>query len=324
MDPLADVLALAQVRGTVAATVYAGEAWGLDIADVPGAAFHAITTGTAWLRLAGRPPIHLMPGDVVLLPTGAEHAIASDPDQRLERFDHAAAEQAMATGGRLTVGDGPSHTRILCASYRHDPTVMAPLLGLLSTVVHVRPAADSEPIDSLVRLLAREINTPSAGATVVLDRLLDVVLVHILRSWLDTPEAEHMPASWLRALRDPITAAALTALHADPARGWTLDALARAAATSRATPARRFPDLVGDTPNGYLTRWRMDLAAHRLRTTTDPIGPIARAVGYTSEYAFNRAFTRTTGLAPGRYRTQHRKTAGSTLTKLDGHEYAGE
>lgn len=305
MDPLADVLALAQVRGTVAATVYAGEAWGLDITDVPGAAFHAITTGTAWLRLAQRPPIHLMPGDVVLLPTGAEHAIASDPDQGLEPFDHVAAHRAMATGGRLTVGAGPSHTRILCASYRHDPTVMAPLLSLLATVVHVRLGADGDAMDGLVRLLAREINTPRAGASIVLDRLLDVVLVHVVRAWLDTPEAEHMPASWLRALRDPITAAALTALHADPARNWTLDALAREAATSRATLARRFPDLVGDTPSGYLTRWRMDLAAQRLRTTTDPIGPIARSVGYTSEYAFNRAFARTTGLAPGRYRAQH-------------------
>jgi AraC-like DNA-binding protein len=272
---------------------------------VPGAAFHAITTGTAWLRLADRPPIHLMPGDVVLLPTGAAHAIASDPDQALEPFDHAAAEQAMATGGRLTVGAGPSHTRILCASYRHDPTVMVPLLGLLSTVVHVRPGADGGALDGLVRLLAREINTPRAGASIVLDRLLDVVLVHIVREWLDTPEAEDMPASWLRALRDPVTAAALTALHADPARGWTLDALAREAATSRATLARRFPDLVGYTPAGYLTRWRMDLAAQRLRTTTDPIGPIARAVGYTSEYAFNRAFARTTGQTPGRYRARH-------------------
>lgn len=305
MDPLADVLALAQVRGTVAATVYAGEAWGLNLAEVPGAAFHAITTGTAWLRLADRPPIHLMPGDVVLLPTGTAHAIASDPGQALEPFDHAAAEQAMATGGRLTVGAGPSHTRILCASYRHDPTVMVPLLGLLSTVVHVRPGADGDALDGLVRLLAREINTPRAGASIVLDRLLDVVLVHIVRAWLDTSEAEDMPASWLRALRDPVTAAALTALHADPARGWTLDALAREAATSRATLARRFPDLVGDTPAGYLTRWRMDLAAQRLRTTTDPIGPIARAVGYTSEYAFNRAFARTTGQTPGRYRARH-------------------
>lgn len=305
MDPLADVLALAQVQGTVAATVDAGEAWGLDIVDVPGAAFHAITTGTAWLRLTGRTPIHLMPGDVVLLPTGAEHSIASDPAQALEPFDHAAAERAMANGGRLTLGEGPPHTRILCASYRHDPTVMAPLLALLSTVVHLRPGPDGEPMDSLVRLLAREINTPRAGATTVLNRLLDVVLVHIVRAWLDAPEAEHMPASWLRALRDPVTAAALTALHADPARSWTLDALAREAATSRATLARRFPNLVGDTPTGYLTRWRMDLAAQRLRTTTDPIGPIARSVGYTSEYAFNRAFARTTGLAPGRYRAQH-------------------
>jgi AraC-like DNA-binding protein len=73
---------------------------------------------------------------------------------------------------------------------------------------------------------------------------------------------------------------------------------------SRATLARRFTSHVGETPASYLTRWRMDLAARRLRDTTDPISVIAASIGYTSEYAFSRAFTRTRRTPPGRYRTQ--------------------
>jgi transcriptional regulator GlxA family with amidase domain len=136
------------------------------------------------------------------------------------------------------------------------------------------------------------------------------VFVHVIRAWLDEDPAAALPPSWLSGLRDPVVAAALAAIHAEPARAWTLAALAERTSTSRATLARRFPAVVGETPGGYLTRWRMDLAAQQLRTTAKPVGVIARAVGYTSEYAFNRAFARTCGLAPGRYRTRHHSATG--------------
>jgi AraC-like DNA-binding protein len=111
-----------------------------------------------------------------------------------------------------------------------------------------------------------------------------------------------MPASWLTALRDPLVSEALAALHGDVAREWTLADLAAQLAVSRATLARRFSALVGQAPLAYLTSWRMELAAFRLRSTSDPIGPVARSVGYSSEYAFNRAFTRVRGMPPGRFR----------------------
>jgi transcriptional regulator GlxA family with amidase domain len=159
-------------------------------------------------------------------------------------------------------------------------------------------------MDNVVRLLAHEIAEPRPGARSVLNRLLDVVLVHVIRQWLATERTDVLPPSWLAGLRDPVVGAALSAIHAEPQRAWTLEDLARHTATSRATLTRRFPALVGQTPGSYLTHWRMDLAAQKLRTTTDSVGEIARTVGYTSEYAFNRAFTRIRGVPPGRYRAQ--------------------
>ena len=67
---------------------------------------------------------------------------------------------------------------------------------------------------------------------------------------------------------------------------------------SRATLARRFAEAVGEPPLAYLARWRMHLAAHRLRYSTDTVETIAHAVGYTSEYAFNRAFAATAASHP--------------------------
>ena len=107
----------------------------------------------------------------------------------------------------------------------------------------------------------------------------------------------HVP-SWLSALTDPVAGSALAVLHAQPGRDWTIPSLAAAIGVSRATLARRFPVQVGYTPAAYLTRWRMDLAAVRLRDTDDTVGTIARSLGYTSEYAFNRAFTRARRIPP--------------------------
>lgn len=151
---------------------------------------------------------------------------------------------------------------------------------------------------------------PQPGAAAVLDRIVDILLVQLLRAWLDAgQDRDHdqaRPASWLSALTDPVAGPALAVLHTQPGRNWTVPSLAAAVGVSRATLARRFPAQVGCTPAAYLTRWRMDLAAVRLRDTDDTVGAVARSLGYTSEYAFNRAFTRDRRIPPGRYRTWSR------------------
>lgn len=308
MDVLADALSVAGVRGTVAATVDAGENWGLRLNAVDGAAFHAITSGTAWLRVADRAPSRLMPGDVVLFPTGAPHALSSDTDTALTRWEHYATGAAFDAHRVVQVGAPPVQTRILCASYRHDPAVATPVLTLLPDVLHVRADAPDPALADTVRMLARELATPQPATTIVLDRLVDILLIQLLRTWLRS-DPGIAPVSWLRALGDPTIAAALAAIHADPAHRWTLDTLADAAAVSRATLARRFDHLVGETPTAYLTRWRMDLAARRLRDTDDPIEHIAHSIGYDSVYAFSKAFSRARNLPPGRYRTISRTLA---------------
>jgi len=308
MDALTAVLAVAGVRGTVAATLDAAEPWGLALNAVPGAAFHAVTDGLAWLRIPGRPDTRLMPGDVVLLPTGLAHILASAPDAATVPFDHLAAEHALAVGQDLRLGAGPGQTRILCASYHQDPAVTVPLLTLLPDMLHIPARQAGADLDTTLRLLAGEISRPQLGASAVLDRIVDILLVQLLRAWLDTAAAPGRAPSWLSALTDPIAGPALAALHSQPGRDWTIPSLATAIGVSRATLARRFPAQVGCTPAAYLTRWRMDLAAVRLRDTDDTVGAIAKSLGYTSEYAFNRAFARHRHMPPGRYRTRSRAT----------------
>lgn len=306
MDALAAVLTTAGVRGTIAATLNAADPWGFDLNDIPGAAFHAVTEGSAWLCLPGRPDLRLLPGDVVLLPTGAAHVLASGPDASTVPFDRVAAQRALDAGEELHVGGGDGRARILCATYYQDPAITLPLLRLLPDLLHIPAARASPALATTLRLLAQEIGQPAPGTAAVLNRIVDILFVQLLRTWLAASAPEPADGSWLAALGDPVAGPALAALHTEPGRDWTVASLASAVGVSRATLARRFQAAVGDTPAAHLTRWRMDLAAQRLRDSDDTVGVIARSLGYTSEYAFSRTFARARGLPPGRYRTSCR------------------
>jgi AraC-like DNA-binding protein len=309
MDPLADVLDLSRVSGALLAQLVAHEPWGIAIDRQSGATFHAIVAGDCWLRVPGAKPRRMMPGDVVLLPTNAPHDLLSAPDAAAKPFDRVTKESLRTPAGEVELPGSGAITRILCAAYDYDHEVAQPLLSLLPAVLHLPagdPASDGA-VESTLRLLTLELGSGSPGSQAAAARLIDVLLIHVVRAWLRA-HAEG-DASWLVALRDPVAARALALLHERPDDAWTVERLAQEVSVSRATLSRRFTELVGEPPLGYLTRWRMDLAAKRLRDTDDTLAAIAGDVGYTSEYAFARAFARERGEPPGRYRRRARERA---------------
>jgi AraC-like DNA-binding protein len=309
--PLDDVLDMLRVRGALMAHIRAHAPWGMRLPRADGATFHAVTAGTCWVRMPGQVPRELLPGDVVLLPAGAGHIIASDRTGPARAWDRAAKAKARDAGGEILL-DGPGNSaQIICAAYEYDHEVAHPLLSLLPAmlVVSGQEMSDGDAVQTAVRLLRHELSSVAAGRGTIIDRLIDVLFVHVIRTWVagDNDGA----TSWLGALRDPIVARALTVMHSAPASPWTIELLAREVSLSRATLTRRFTMLVGEAPLSYLTRWRMDLAARQLRDTNDAVSAIAHRVGYTSEFAFSRAFSRVRGRPPGRYRADVRATTVS-------------
>ncbi len=300
VDPLSDVLDLGRVSGALVASVRARAPWGLDLPQRP--AFHAITSGTAWAQVDDSEPLQLMPGDVLLLPAGARHQLLSEPHGTCVPFDSATKERLMTPDGDLTLGVSGAVTTFVCAAVDYDLDVAEPLMGQLPPVVHV-PAdpVGGRDVAAIVELLAMEVGARRPGSRAAAARLIDALLIAAIRHWLDRQADDEVP-SWLRALRDPLLARVIAAMHARPAEPWTVESLAREIHVSRATPARRFADVVGEPPLTYLTRWRMHLASQKLKYSTETVDAIAREVGYTSEYAFNRAFARHHGQPPGRYR----------------------
>ncbi|GAB3821972.1 AraC family transcriptional regulator [Kribbella italica] len=305
MDLLAEVLAVGGVQGTLGCRVEGAEPWALQWTDNPGAAFYAVTAGTAWLAVHGRAPLRLSAGDVVLLPTGVDHTISSDPGAKAPQCDPGKAAHARLTGDVLRFGTGEVQTHLLAAMYSHDPAVSTQVLHLLPEVVHLPTESSGTCLDDTILLLTRELAYPQLATSLVLDRLVDILLVQFLRVWL-ARRPEDAQETWLGVLDDPLLTSALTKLHADPARPWTTELLATELGVSRATLTRRFASTTGQAPGAYLTQWRMDLAARRLRDTDDTLDAIARSIGYTTPYAFSRAFTRSKGQSPGRYRVTAR------------------
>lgn len=147
----------------------------------------------------------------------------------------------------------------------------------------------------------------TAGQDVILDRLLDLVLIAAVQTWL---AQDGSPApGWYAAHDDPVVGPALALIHSHPGQAWTVASLAAAVGSSRAGLARRFTQLVGQTPVAYLTSWRLSHAADLLTTTDATLDGIARQVGYSSAFAFSAAFKRARGVSPRSYR-QARATAG--------------
>lgn|SRR5512146_559891 len=308
VDSLAGVLDMLRVRGAVLANVRAHAPWGFELPQTRGAVFHAVTSGSCWLRVPGEEPRELRQGDVVLLPSGPSHSMASDRRGPAEPWERAAKARALDDRCDVVLDGVGDATQLVCATYEYDCDVAQPLLSLLPTALLVagNDARGEGAVQTALRLVQQELEARAPGWRTSVDRLFDVLFVHVLRAWAEAQGDSG--ASWLLALRDPVIARALAAMHGKPAEPWTTERLAREVNLSRATLIRRFTALVGVPPLAYLWRWRLDLAARELRLTGDPVSVIARRVGYESEFAFSRAFSRCRGKAPTRYRAEFRRT----------------
>ena len=262
---------------------------------------HAIVAGEAHLW-AGEPDraLRLIAGDIVLVRESLLHELAHAPGAACVPFHDLPMD---ATGRRRVVdGDGPE-TVFFCGAYSFEGDLCRPVIDSLPSTVRMRPSSGST-LRMTMDLLGREMLRDEPGQQALLDRLLDVALVQVLREHLTAPGTS-APA-WFRASADPHIGAALEALHADPARPWTVADLAAEAALSRSTFARRFTELLGMGPLAYLTDWRMALARERLRDTDERLAAVAQSLGYASEFAFAAAFKRHHGEAPGRWRSSAR------------------
>jgi AraC-like DNA-binding protein len=191
---------------------------------------------------------------------------------------------------------------VVCGYLNCDTLIFAPVVNALPPVFTVRPpsGAAANWVNASIEY-ALDASDVASGNASLARRLPELLFLEVLRLYLQSGPPQL--SGWLAALHDPIAGHALTELHSEPARAWTLDELARRSACSRSTLNERFSRFVGRAPMQYLTEWRLQLSADLLQGTTLGVAAVAHRMGYESEAAFNRAFKRAIGQPPAQWRT---------------------
>jgi len=310
VDALAGLLDGVRARGAFVRRLSLDRPWSLRIEDDAPLTLICPTHGRAVICADGDAPCRLQPGDVAVA-RGTRHYIYADsPESAPQIVIHPGNRCTTLTGESLTSemnlglrtwGTSESGSdRCVIGAYEGHSAVSARLLGALPPLVVIRADDWDTP---LVALLTAEAGRAGGGQEAFLDRLLDLLLIGALRTWFD--RAPSAPP-WWHAGTDPLVGPALRLIHEHPEKPWTVANLAAAVGCSRAVLARRFTELVGEPPIGFLTGWRLALGADLLRAGDDTIAAVARRVGYSTPFAFSSAFKRAYGFSPD----EHRRQAG--------------
>ncbi len=304
MDALAGFLDGPRARGAFLLKSVFTPPWGLRLEDESPLTLFAVVHGVACVAADGGDWVRMRAGDVGVVRGPGHYTVVDDPGTRPTVVIKPGQvctplgdpEAKPVDLGVRTWGTDPhGSTTLLTGAYESHGEISRRLLDALPPMLTLPADALDSP---LVGLLATEIGRADPGQEAVLDRLLDLLLITVLRTWFDRSGG---PA-WYSAHRDPLVGAALRQLHAEPARPWTVASLAAAVGVSRAALARRFTEAVGEPPMAYLAGWRLALAADLLREPDATVAGVARQVGYATPYALSTAFKRVRGVSPRDHR----------------------
>ncbi|MCU1321090.1 MAG: transcriptional regulator, AraC family [Acidobacteriaceae bacterium] len=298
MDPFLDLIHLLRPKATLWRQVEAAGRWAISFPKKDDLLFCSVVQGECLVVRPATKPVKLSAGDFVLIRTSVPFQFASDA-----RVKPVNSEKAFApsSSGLLQLGVGKERPVLLRGGrFLFDTANEDLLTGLMPPLIHVHAAADrSERIHMLLQMIASEGAAFEPGRDFVIARLMELLLVSILRD--HSRRAIGKDTGLLAGLADPVTAIALQIMHGKIGQNWTVAELARRSGVSRSRFAARFHDVLGVSPIRYLLDWRITVAKDELRKGTRSISEIAFAVGFQSVSAFSTAFSRTVGCPPRRY-----------------------
>jgi AraC-like DNA-binding protein len=297
MDPLSDVLALMKPQVYVAGGfAVLGDA-AIQFPKHQGIKCYAMLAGQCWLVVEDVPdPVLLHAGDCFLLPRGLPFRLATDLSLEPVLYTNACARLGIRNEAPGVTEDA---RYIAGGHFALTGGHAEMLLHSLPPIVHIRSESDKAAMRWSLERMREELRNPQPGGSLITQHLAYTMLIQALR--LHLTDAAGAGRGWLSALSDKHMSIAIASMHNDPGYPWTLQSLAERVGMSRSVFALRFRETVGVTPMEYLARWRMLLAADRLKNSPEGLSVIAQSLGYESESAFGKAFRRVMGCSPRHY-----------------------
>jgi AraC-like DNA-binding protein len=279
--------------------------------------FHLLTEGRGYAHVEGDDrSLPLNAGDILIVPHGDPHILGNGPP--VTPVDRAqVVERVLSQGLKVSrMGGGGEITKFICGYMSCDPQLSRVFLGGLPSIlkVSIRDDASGQWLENSIRYSVDGADAPRAGGEAVLAKLSEVLFVEALRRYIALLPRKQ--TGWLAGIRDLEVGKALALLHRKPTHPWTIASLATEVGTSRSVLALRFRRYLSETPIAYLTRWRLQLGAQMLTSTSSSVAQIAGEVGYESEASFNRAFKREFVLPPARFRSQSKSAHGKARAPM--------
>ncbi len=306
VDHLTEMLRGLRLDGVDYSRCQMAAPWGVAFPQTHEAYFHFVSRGNCWLKTSAGEWLELQDGDAVLLPRGAAHVLASEPETKVWPVKGFEAEEVCKNvycmSNEAMCGEGRPGTLLFFGSMYFNIDSLHPLLGMMPDVMRTHELEAYEPaIPHLLEAMGQEVALDRVGAGGIMARLADVLAATIIRAWVESGCGTSK--GWVAAARCPQIGKVLAAVHAHPETDWTVESLAELMGASRSGFAQRFAEVVGETPARYVAQVRMHQARQWLARDRLRIAIVAQRLGYESEASFSRAFKRITGAAPSQVRS---------------------
>ncbi|MDQ8209111.1 AraC family transcriptional regulator [Coraliomargarita sp. SDUM461003] len=306
VDPLGEALHSLHMSGTFYSRSELTAPWGIDLPAMPECLmFHVVTKGRCWIEFPNGETQVLNSGDFALIPHGQGHTIVDNPESKAINIFELEREQISPRYELLRHGGGGELARIICGAVAvKDPAAQRVVSLLPKIIVMQTNTPENDWLLGTIRMMMNEAETLKPGGDTIITRVSDILVVQAIRHWLEKePLAK---TGWLGALHDEQIGKAIARIHRQPTHPWSVEALASQVGMSRSSFAKRFMDMVGQSPMQYVRQWRFQVAEGWLRETERPLAEIAEKLSYESEASFNRSFKKFTGRTPGSLRRQAR------------------
>ncbi len=294
MDALSSIFSVIRLSSTIYFRSDFSIPWGMKADTSDFAQFHMVAAGQSIVAFEDGTEIELNAGDIILLPHGTAHIISDASCSNV--LDGMNVVQSIQAGSSPFIGDQLS-TTLICGHFEFDKSLEHPFISTLPQAILIKDIEHREKawFETVYNLILSESVEALPGSNIIMTRLAEVMLMHLLRTYIAREQSRN---PFYAALNDSQLGQSLTKIHLNPSYSWSLESLAKEAGMSRTLFATRFKSMVGSTPMEYVTQWRILKAKELLMKTQEPISKVAEQVGYSSEASFNRAFKRLAKATP--------------------------